>query len=230
MKVLIGEEKIREFTKEVILQFGEEIQCILLTGSYARGEVCESSDIDMWLFFKEISFDILKTIAYILKDLPRTPKLTPKCTTFQESLNKHFAKEYNPLQYRTDGIVLYGKIQLPYPKKEEFIEESKYLSNYVIMGIRHYIAIGEDEEKLLKRKIQRRILKPLMWAFRYKYAGKYGEYHKKLDKLRLVCNEDEKVLIDIYKTALRGDLKGYEGRVDYIFTLCYRVCSNILNW
>ncbi|WP_270474581.1 hypothetical protein [Clostridium cochlearium] len=227
MRVLTGEEKIRKFTKEVILQFEDEIQCILLTGSYARDEVCKSSDIDMWLFFKVINFNTLKSIANILKKLPQTPKLTPKCTTFQESLDRYFAKEYSPLQYRTDGIVLHGKLQLPYPKKEEFIEESRYLSNYVIMGIRHYIAIGEDEQKLLKRKIKRRILKPLMWCIRYKYAGRYGKYYKKLDELKFVCNENEKVLIEIYKTALKNGLKKYEGKIDYIFTLCYKVCEEI---
>ena len=226
---MIGEEKINEFTKEVVLQLEGEIQCILLTGSYSRYEVCESSDIDMWLFFKKVNFNILKTISNILKKLPKAPKLTPKCTTFEESLNKYFAKEYNPLQYRTDGIVLYGELKVPYPKREEFIEESKYLANYVIMGIRHYLAIGEDEDKLLKRKVQRRILKPLMWSLRYKYSANHGKYYKRLDELKSVCNVGEKELINIYKDALELSLIEYKGKVDDIFKLCCDVCKDIIN-
>lgn len=221
-------KKIETFKNKVVECFGKRVQCILLTGSYSRGEEREKSDIDMWIFLDKVQYDDLKSISEILLELPIEPKLNPQCTSFDESLIPFFIREYSPIQYSTDGKVLYGSLKVPYPKREEFLDNSKRLIVYVLMGIRHFVCTNESEEGLLKKKLGKRILKPLMWALRYRCAAREGIYPLKLEELRKYCSEDEISAINIYEDFLREEKGAYRERVEEILNNIYVLCEKLL--
>lgn len=223
-----GKLKIQLFKEKILEEFKDNIACILLTGSYAREEVTQKSDIDIWLFFHALHFENLKTVGNIVKSLPKTPKLNAQCTTFLEAKSNYFIREYSPIQYNTDGIVLYGNLYMDYPKKEEFERQSKKLSVYVIMGIRHFIVTCEEDDVLIKKKIRKRILKPLMWAIRYKYAVILDKYIKNLDELYNVCNSKEREAICIYKVMLNGKEEQFKGNSMEILKLCNDICYDLM--
>ncbi|WP_125153047.1 nucleotidyltransferase domain-containing protein [Clostridium rectalis] len=224
-----GDKKIEVFKNKIIHLFNGRLQCILLTGSYSRRENTEDSDIDIWIFLDKVLEKDLFSIGDILLNLDPIPKLNPQCTSFNESMSTYFSREYSPIQYNTDGIILYGELKIPSPNKIEFSLESKRLAVYVIMGIRHFVCTNEKEELLLKRKIRKRILKPLMWAIRYKYTAYSGVYYKNLQDLKEVCTEGEKNIIEVYEKFLHRDIKEYLGKSKKIMMLCYRMCMNIID-
>lgn len=220
-------KKIEAFKNKAVECFGERVQCILLTGSYARGEEREKSDIDMWVFLDKVEYEDLNSISKILLKLPLEPKLNPQCTSFDESLIPFFIREYSPIQYSTDGKILYGSLKIPYPKKEEFLENSKRLIVYVLMGIRHFICTNESNEALFKKKLWKRILKPFMWALRYRCAAQEGIYPIKLEELRKYCSEDEINIINIYEDFLKEEKEEYRGRSKEILNSIYILCEKL---
>ncbi|GAA0719091.1 hypothetical protein GCM10008905_06690 [Clostridium malenominatum] len=221
-------ERIEHFKDEIVKVFSSRVECILLTGSVAREEIREKSDIDIWVFLDEIKFEDLYKVSEVVKNFPKEPKINPQVTTFKECLLPNFTREYSPIQYNTDGKVLYGKLKVPYPKREEFLESSKNLAAYIIMGIRHFITIDENEKSLLSKKLLKRILKPLTWALRYKYAGIKGKYILDLEKLKDEASEEEIYVIDIFQNLLLGNYDIYEGKVSIILEKTYNLCKNLM--
>lgn len=55
------------FVKKVTGQQSENIQAILLTGSYARGDAGAFSDLDVWCLFLKINHDILTSVGEVTR-------------------------------------------------------------------------------------------------------------------------------------------------------------------
>ncbi|KAJ51782.1 putative nucleotidyltransferase [Clostridium tetanomorphum] len=221
-------KKIEEFKNALITCFEKRLMCMLLTGSYARGEERDTSDIDMWVFLDKVEYKDLNEIGKILLNLPKEPKLNPQCTSFEEALMPFFIREYSSIQYHTDGKILYGDLKVPYPKREEFLENSNKLIVYVLMGIRHFKCINESKESLFKKKLQKRILKPFMWALRYRCAATTGIYPLELDKLKEFSSSDEINAINIYKDFLIDKKDSYIGREEEILKSIYLLCEKLI--
>ncbi|WP_315115952.1 nucleotidyltransferase domain-containing protein [uncultured Clostridium sp.] len=221
-------QKINEFRDKIIETFKDRVDCILLTGSLSRGEVRKRSDIDIWVFLHEVKYEDLYKVGEIVKSLYPHPRLNPQITSFEECLLPHFTREYSPIQYRTDGKILYGSLKVPYPNKKDFIERSKNLVVYIIMGIRHFICINEGEESLLSKKLLKRILKPLMWVLRYKYAAIKGVYPLTLEELKKFSNDEEIYLINIFENLLEDKQGIYEGKIEIILEKTYKLCQKVI--
>lgn len=221
-------ERTRHFKDEIVNTFNSRLECILLTGSVARGEIRERSDIDIWIFLDEIKFEDLYKVSEVVKTFSKEPKINPQVTTFKECLLPHFTREYSPIQYNTDGKVLYGELKVPYPSREEFLQSSKNLAAYIIMGIRHFISINESEKSLLSKKLLKRILKPITWALRYKYAWIKGRYILDLEELKSEVSSEEVYVIDIFQNLLAGNYYIYQGKVDEILEKTHKLCESLM--
>ncbi|MEW9095809.1 MAG: nucleotidyltransferase domain-containing protein [Clostridiaceae bacterium] len=221
-------QKINEFRDKIVETFKERVNCVLLTGSLSRGEVRKKSDIDIWVFLDEVEYGDLYKVGEIVKSLHPHPRLNPQITSFKECLLPHFTREYSPIQYSTDGKILYGSLNVPYPNKKDFIEGSKNLIVYIIMGIRHFICINEREESLLSKKLLKRILKPLMWALRYKYSAINGVYPLTLEELKKFSNDDEIFLINIFENLLEDNYGMYVGKIEIILEETYKLCQSVV--
>lgn len=222
-------EKLEQFKEMLVSEFPERIKCILLTGSYSRGEQTERSDIDLWVFFDNITFEDCSRVGQLLTSLPKEPRMTPKCTSFEECLFPYFIKEYSPIQYSTDGIVLYGDLKLPHPSKEEILEQALKMYTFTLMGVRHFLSVGEEEKDLLKRRLFRRVLKPFIWSTRYKYLYTNQNYKKNIIDLKGYCDEDEQNIISVYMNFLAGNNDKYIGHSKELMEKIYNICERSID-
>ena len=60
-----AEKVIERFVKEAKRKLGDEIESIILFGSYARGEASKESDIDILVIVKKNGFEIQKKLSEI---------------------------------------------------------------------------------------------------------------------------------------------------------------------
>lgn len=221
-------ENIDIFKDKLLEEFKGNIKCIILTGSYSRGEQTADSDVDIWIFFDKITLKQVKKVGAIIQDLNCKVKINPQCTTLEEGLADYFTREYSSIQYLTDGIILYGSLPNIDTSKAAFEFRSKSLAAYIIMGIRHYLCTSELESVLIRKKLKKRILKPTMWAIRYKYAAQIGIYYKSLEEIKQVCTKEELSAINVFQDFLGGRGNSYSGKVEMILDEIYSLCEKLM--
>jgi len=144
--------------------------CVFLTGSYARGEATENSDLDVWCVFKNLDTDILAKTGEISRNLPinyNDLELNPQCMTLDEFKSNCFSKFLAyPIIY-FEGILLFGEdIATKIIHDKELEQIYKEFLAEILLSIRHYISVNEPIEKLTYNKIKTWVLKPLMFALR----------------------------------------------------------------
>ncbi len=197
--------RIDTFVKQVSDHFGNRLTCMILTGSHARGEASPDSDIDIWVFFDHVRNDDLRNIGKIIQGLGPGPEINPQCVSFAEVTSGIFRDQFSPLQLHVDGIVLYGELALPKPAKAEILKQIRTIVTFVMMSARHYITVQESEKSLANGKLQKWILKPLMWALRYEVLWRKGEYPRSLNNLKQTAfSEDARQCVDTYQCLLNA--------------------------
>ncbi|MBT3266056.1 nucleotidyltransferase domain-containing protein [Candidatus Poribacteria bacterium] len=200
-------DAVPRFRDAAVAAFGGRVQCLLLTGSHARGDAHASSDIDMWLLLDEVSPCDLRRVAEIIASIPSHCELNIQCISTAEMQMARGA--FEPVQFHLDGIVLHGDLSLPPLTDEDVRGAAARIGAEVLMGCRHYITAREAEAALADGKLRTWVLKPLMWALRYEAYGRLGEYPRHLTTLHdAAFSPDAQALVQTYGQML---LDGFEG-------------------
>jgi len=186
--------------------FGPRLECIILTGSYARGEQSPQSDIDLWVFINKLNVQDLEQVGAIIKQIGNRPELNPQCTSFAEFQTAAFKNQFTHAQFYLDGKVLFGELPKPAPTQSEIASTASSIAAMVLMSARHYITVNESGESLAKGRLQKWVLKPLMWSLRYRCYSISKNYPRTLDELYAALQEPiEKFLVETYRKLLMNE-------------------------
>lgn len=153
---------------------------VFLTGSYARGDATDSSDLDVWCIFNYLDSKVLYDVGISANTLPVSYdklEVNSQCFSMEEIKSNYFCNWIEEPVKVLDAVLLYGEDLF---KNNVSVNELKliykrYLVD-VLMGIRHYIAVDEPKEKLTYYKIRTYILKPLMFPLRLERYCVLGYY------------------------------------------------------
>jgi len=161
---------INDFIAQICKVEKDNIVSIFLTGSFARGEATDGSDLDVWCIFNELNVETLNRVGLASRNLPVSYdklEMNAQCLTYNEFNNKHFSKFLAYPIIFAEGVLLHGKDIASRAIQDGEIEKTyKEFLAEILLGIRHYIAVNEPAEKLTFAKIKAWVLKPLMFALR----------------------------------------------------------------
>lgn len=193
-------DRVERFKTEVLAAFGSRAECLVLTGSQARGDTHAASDVDLWLFLDELSVPDLHRVGDIVKKSGTAPELNVQCATSREVASGAFREGFSPLQLHFGAQILHGELRLPSPSREDILAEAASLAAFVMMSCRHYIVGQESEAALAKGKLDHWVLKPLSWALRYEVLARTGTYPRELEELTEVAwSEEARELVRIFQ-------------------------------
>lgn len=202
-------ERIESFKEKCISIFSERLKCIVLTGSFAKGDYNQSSDIDVWVIMNKFTTDDLFKICDIIKEIPGINEMNVQSTDIDEIKSKPFRRELNPIQLYLDGVIVFGNLPEYNPYYSEIRNYILSICVQVIMSSRHYITADESEESLSKGRLLKYVVKPLSWVLRYKSYIKTGIFPRTFPDLERGLNDEHEIkLIKIYEEMLIGKFKG----------------------
>jgi predicted nucleotidyltransferase len=202
-------EKIELFKSKCVSVFGERLECLVLTGSCARGDFTPSSDIDLWVFIKNLCLEDIQTVGKIVSVIGKPPEINPQCTSFEELKYLSIKDQFEPVQLYVESRVLYGSLPGPAPSKTEIKKYALSVAGFGLMIARHYIASGESEESLAKNKYVKWSLQPLIWAYRCRVFLVTSKYPRSIKDLQYsLSSNEEKEIVKIYTQILTGEFKG----------------------
>ncbi len=122
------DEVLREIARRLKSNFKDNLQAIILYGSWAKGRAREDSDIDLLIIFEEDTSEFRKRTHEVIRDLDCGKEISIVVTS-----EKDFEQEKLPLftAVKKEGSLLYGDMDLrvnPKPSAEKykkFFEKSK---------------------------------------------------------------------------------------------------------
>lgn len=200
-RVKDGNRALDKFKRDAIAHFGIRIECLILTGSYARHDARTDSDIDLWLLLDSVAMADLDAIGDLIGSLGPVPELNVQCTTFAEL--GRFGGAMNLLQLHVEGKILHGSLRFDPPSAPEIRQQARRIAAEVLMSARHYLTARESDTALAQGKLDRFVLKPLMLALRYETRARTGHYPNSLSDLsRLAFSEEARSLVDIRRRYL----------------------------
>lgn len=201
--------KITLFKDSCLDAFGNKLDAVVLTGSYAKGDFTQLSDIDIWLVFNSMQIQDVKKTTMLIKNRSETPEFNIQCVTSTELLTMPFKKWFSPVQLFIDGFVLYGNLPQYIPYNSEIRNYAASIAVEVYMSARHYISSGEDEESLAGGRLLKWVIKPLSWVFRYNVFLRSSIFPRNFDDLlRFTIDKKELEIIEVYSEILNGSFKG----------------------
>ncbi len=196
------ERVLREFIAMLAEKQQQNLKCVYLSGSYARGDACDASDLDLFCIFGRLDSAVLADVGHCARHL---------CIPYDEleiNTQAMTEAEYQSVPFGSwgagesalrelDSVLLYGT--LPQGGNSAKLSEiyKKYMSD-VVMSIRHYLSVDEPQEKLTHRKIKTYILKPLLFALRIERYLATGAYPLTVDELRTSYNDERGILIEYF--------------------------------
>ncbi len=193
---------LKEFILQIRKELGDKLVLAYLTGSYARGDATEKSDLDIFCIFNNINQHILETVGLCATNTSvayDVLEINTQSMSLSEYQNKYFENWSEYAVTELNGVLLYG---------EELIcvkdMQSALLTSYkksladIIMSVRHYICVNEPKEKLAHTKITTYILKPLMFALRQECFCRTGIYPLSNKELLNSYSDENKILIEYF--------------------------------
>lgn len=124
------EKVLGEFVSDLKNKLGESLLMVYLTGSYARGDAHDDSDLDVFCIFNNINKDVLETVGFCARNTS-IPYNVLEINTQSLSINEYKSKIFEDWsEYAVtelNSVLLYGeelveinnineKIQLSYKK------------------------------------------------------------------------------------------------------------------
>jgi hypothetical protein len=178
------------------------IKCIYLSGSYARGEATDTSDIDVFCIFHSLDCEVLYDVGYSARNTPvpyEDLEINAQCLSMQEFNSNEFKGWTEKSARILDSILLFGDDIFGESISIIELQETykRYLAD-VLMSIRHYLSVDEPVEKLTYKKIKTYILKPLMFPLRMECYCVKGRFPLTISELEESLEEDEKFVIELY--------------------------------
>lgn len=199
-KVSYDYEKIlAEFVSSLKSRLGESLLMVYLTGSYARGDANDKSDLDVFCIFSSINQSVLETVGFCARNTS-IPYAVLEINTQSLSVDEYKSKIFEDWsEYAVtelNSVLLYGE-QLVEINEKVRISYKKNMAN-ILMGIRHYICVDEPKRLLTYKKITTYILKPLMFAMRQERFCATGVYPLSVEQLLSSYEDDNKIMVEYF--------------------------------
>ena len=196
------ENVLNEFVSELENRLGECLLMVYLTGSYARGDANDNSDLDVFCIFSTINQYVLETVGYCARHTSISYdvlEINTQSLSLDEYKSKIFEDWSEYAVTELNSVLLYGE---PIVKVNDISEKirlsyKKNLAN-ILMSIRHYICVDEPRELLTHKKISSYILKPLMFALRQERFCTTGIYPLSTEDLLKSYQDDNRILVEYY--------------------------------
>ena len=80
-------ESVNLFTSAVIQLLGDDLQAVILAGSFAREEEKPTSDIDLFLLVKSLDNQTMTEIGEIVKGISTDHEINPAVVQLSEFIN-----------------------------------------------------------------------------------------------------------------------------------------------
>lgn len=220
-----ADERVQQFAERVVERLGGLVECVVLTGSHARGDARPDSDIDVWVFLAEVTDRALREVGAVVSAMEEGPEVNPQCLTFAEARCAGFRKGFSVLQLHLEGVVLHGALKLPEPTRAQVHEECLELAAFCLMSARHYVTVAEPDEAL-GRKLEPWLLKPLVWAIRHETFLRTGKYLKPTqDLLDAITEPDRRAIVTAYREFR---LRRQAGPFMPLVHTAARVCGSLI--
>ncbi len=174
------ERILNDFILSLIQKQSLNLKSVFITGSYARGDATDVSDIDLWCIFQQVDLNVLSDVGWCVRNITEQQpslEINPQCLSVNEFESVYFADWTEKAVKVLDSVLLYGDDLIGNNVSKAYVEliYKKYLAD-VLLSIRHYLSVDEPVEKLTCQKIQRYILKPLMFPLRLERWCTSGNY------------------------------------------------------
>lgn len=201
------EKVLNEFISSLKNKLGESLLMVYLTGSYARGDANDKSDLDVFCIFDAIDQNVLETVGYCARNTSVSYdvlEINTQCLSVYEYKSKIFEEWSEFAVTELNSVLLYGEQLVEIHNINEAIQLSlkKNLAN-ILMSIRHYICVDEPKELLTHKKIKTYILKPLMFALRQERFCTTGIYPLSIEQLLDSFQDDNRIMVEYFMDAER---------------------------
>ena len=160
---------LEEFVRKCRESLMDNLVCILLSGSFARGEPIKGwSDLDLIIVLKEVNHVCLSALRKLWSEF--NPRFPQKLLIYPVGLQE---LEGFPRGWRMQFLTakpLYGGIEVEPPSKEDIQYYMQSLICDILSYSRHYYLFPHGTEKLVKQIYY--LLKMCDWLLRdYLYYG-----------------------------------------------------------
>lgn len=197
------EKVLKEFISQLKYMLGDSLVTVYLTGSYARGDATDKSDLDIFCIFDNINRNVLETVGFCARHTSveyEVLEINAQCLSVQEYKSKYFEDWSEYAVTELNSVLLYGKelFHIEDIKTVLTVSYKKSLAD-VIMSVRHYLCVDESKEKLTHEKISTYILKPLMFALRQERFCTTGVYPLSVSDLLNSYSDDNRILVEYFR-------------------------------
>lgn len=203
------EKVLKEFISQLKYELGNALVLVYLTGSYARGDATDKSDLDIFCIFDSINQHILETVGFCARNTSVAYDLleiNTQSMSLCEYKSKYFEAWSEYAVTELNSVLLYGEELFCASNIKEALAISykKSLAD-IIMSVRHYICVDEPKEKLTHKKIVTYILKPLMFALRQERFCMTGIYPLASNELLDSYTDENKILVEYFLNKEKFD-------------------------
>ena len=196
------EKVLDEFVSSLKSRLGESLLMVYLTGSYARGDANDTSDLDVFCIFSNINQQVLENVGYCARNTSVSYdalEINTQSLSVEEYKSKIFEDWSEYAVTELNSVLLYGEqlVQVDDINEKIHVSYKRSLAN-ALMSIRHYICVDEPKELLTYKKIATYILKPLMFALRQERFCTIGVYPLSIEQLLESYQDDNKILVEYF--------------------------------
>lgn len=196
------ERVLKEFVSQIQDKVGKRLVMVYLTGSYARGDATDYSDMDVFCIFDTIDPNVLISVGLCARNtsIPfEVLEINAQSMSVEEYKSKYFENWSEYAVSELNSVILYGNELVSIHNVKEILEET-YRKGLVevIMSIRHYICVDKPKEKLTHDRIKAYVLKPLMFALRQERFCKTGIYPLSINDLLASYSDGNKILVEYF--------------------------------
>lgn len=175
----------------------QEIQAIIVFGSYARREHTPQSDVDFILLFQGecISKETLRQIGHISKMLSEEfgIPIDPICVTEGEMKHRGFLKSYADPIKCLEAEIIYGEYPYHLPTSHEVRNQIEELLVEATVNIRHHFKLAHQSPITFEFNRLKIISKPIMLASKLFLYLMYNQYPTTKEDLLRVSSKDSDV-------------------------------------